>query len=387
MDQSLRSLFLLDPDIIFLNHGSFGACPQPVFETYQGWQRRLERQPVLFLGREFPALDRESRAVLAAYLNTSPDHLVYIPNATYGVNAVARSLNLHPGDEILTTNHEYGACNNTWDFISKKTGASIVRQPIPLGAGPAGIIQHLWQGVTPRTRAIYISHITSPTAILFPVSAICDRARNSGILTIIDGAHSPGHIPVDLDQLGADFYVGNLHKWAMSPKGAGFLYVCPELQQMVEPLIVSWGYGAAPETSSGSQFQDDYQWTGTRDPAAALSVPAAIQFMHDHHWEQVGRECHALLSQAVERISALTGISPPVPLRSDDCLQMAVAPLPPDTDLVALKSRLYDQHRIEIPCILWENHKFVRISVQGYNQPEDIDALLQGLSQELHTFD
>jgi isopenicillin-N epimerase len=383
MASSLKSLFLLDPDIIFLNHGSFGACPQPVFEVYQDWQRRLERQPVLFLGREFPALERQASEALSHYLHTSSDNLVFIPNATYGLNAVARSLTLAPGDEILTTNHEYGACDYTWDFISIKTGAKIKRQVISLELDPNQILEQLWEGVTPLTKVIYLSHISSPTAMLFPVKIICERARDHGILTIIDGAHTPGQIPLDMDAIGADFYFGNLHKWAMAPKGAGYLYTRPDKQSLLEPLVVSWGYRAAPETTTGSQYLDTYQWSGTRDPAAALSVPAAIQFMADYQWDEVRAACHTLLNQAVERINTLVDSKQPDTPCLDDGLQMGIAHLPIDTDLAVLKSRLYDEYRIEVPLILWGESKFIRISVQGYNTQEDIDALVDALTDLL----
>lgn len=274
---NLKQYFILDPDIHFLNHGPFGATPEPVFAAYQDWQRRLESQPVLFLGREIDGLLRQSRQVLGEYLNANADDLVYIPNATHGVNIVARSLALQPEDEVLTTDHEYGACDYTWEFVCKKTGAAYVHQPIPLPVQSEDeIIEQFWQGVTPRTKVIYLSHITSPTALRLPVEQICQKARERGILTIVDAAHSPGQIPVDLQVLGADVVFGNCHKWLLSPKGAAFLYARREVQPQVEPLIVSWCYHATPTTTSGSQFIDYLQWTGTKDPVAALSVPSAI---------------------------------------------------------------------------------------------------------------
>jgi len=381
---NLKRHFLLDPTVTFLNHGSFGATPKPVFAAYQDWQRRLERQPVLFLGREIDGLLRQSRQALGEYLDAAADDLVYIPNATHGVNIVARSLALQPGDEILTTDHEYGACDYTWEFVCKKTGAAYIHQSIPLPVRSEDeIIEQFWQGVTPRTRVIYLSHITSPTALRLPVERICQRARRAGILTLVDGAHAPGQISLNMAAIGADFYTGNCHKWLLSPKGAAFLYARREVQPLVEPLIVSWGYHATAETTSGSQFIDYLQWTGTRDPAAALSVPSAIQFMRDHNWDKVRRECHALLRQAVERICALTDMHPLYPLDSDFYSQMAIAPLPLSADLTSLKSRLYDEYQVEVPLIQWQDRKFVRISIQGYNTPSDVDALLEALGELL----
>ena len=382
--EKLKELFLLDPAIHFLNHGSFGACPKEVFEVYQEWQRRLERQPVLLLGREFAQLQREARQALGAYLNADPDDLVYIPNATHGVNIIARSLPLEPGDEVLATDHEYGACDYTWEFICRKTGAAYRRQPIPLPVRCAEeMVEHFWRGVTQRTRVIYLSHITSPTALRLPVEAICERGRAAGILTVVDGAHAPGQIPLDLRAIGADFYVGNCHKWMLSPKGAGFLYARREAQELVEPLVLSWGYKAEAEFSSGSRFLDYLQWSGTKDPAAALTVPAAVQFMEQHDWSAVRQECHRLLQQALGRIRALTGMEPAYPLEADLYAQMGIAELPSETDTAELKKKLYAEQRVEVPMIEWNGRKFVRISVQGYNTQEDLEALVRGLMESL----
>lgn len=377
--QSLKESFLLDPNITFLNHGSYGATPRPVLEAYQNWQLRLETQPVLFLGRELDGLLKEARQVLGAYLNAPADDLVYVPNATYGANLIARSLELEPDDEILTTDHEYGACDYTWEFICGKTGARYIHQPIPLPVHSAQeIMAAFWAGVTARTKAIYLSHITSPTALRLPVEAICQRARAAGILTIVDAAHSPGQIPVDLQAMGADIVFGNCHKWMLAPKGAGFLYARPEIQPLIHPLVVSWGYRPTPESTTGSRFLDLLQWTGTKDPAAALTVPAAIGFMNDHHWEEVRVRCHRLLRGAMERICALTDLPPCYPLDSDFYSQMGIAPLP-RADLVALKARLYDEYKIEVPLIEWQDRQFIRVSVQGYNTQDDIESLVSAL--------
>jgi isopenicillin-N epimerase len=384
MPNDLRPLFLLDDSIHFLNHGSFGACPRPVFDAYQAWQRRLERQPVSFLGREMAELDQQARQVLATCLHTAAENLVFIPNATYGVNVIARSLALSPGDEILTSDHEYGACDYTWEFICKKSGATLLHKPIPLPVQTAEeMLEQFWQGVTARTRVIFLSHISSPTALRLPVEAVCARAHQAGILTLIDGAHAPGQIPLDLEALGADFYVGNAHKWMLCPKGAGFLHARPEVQGMLEPLIVSWGYHASPQNTRGSQFLDYLGWTGTKDPAATLSVPAAIQFMQEHHWEQVRQECHGLLCSAIQRICEVVQMEPLYPLDSDLYHQMGIAPLPAKTDISALQARLYNEQRVEVPFFDWNGRKFVRISVQGYNTPEDLDALCAGLQNRL----
>jgi isopenicillin-N epimerase len=376
---SLKEHFLLDPNIVFLNHGSYGAAPKPVFEAYQNWQLRLERQPVLFLGRELAGLLLEARVALGEYLNADADDLVYIPNATHGVNIIAHSLQLKPGDEILTTDHEYGACDYTWDFICGKTGAKYIHQSIPLPVHTEEeIVEQFWQGVTPQTKVVYLSHITSSTALRLPVEKICQRARNAGILSIIDAAHSPGQIPVHLQRLNADVIFGNAHKWMLAPKGAAFLYVRREIQNLINPLIVSWGTNPTPDIATGSRFIDILQWTGTKDPAAALTVPTAIQFMKDHDWQDVRRQCHLLLRQAIERICDLTELSPLYPLDSDFYSQMGIAPLP-NSNLAILKSRLYDEYRVEVPLIQWQNRQFIRISMQGYNTQDDVDALINAV--------
>jgi len=379
--KDLKSLFQLNPEIIFLNHGSFGATPRPVLEVYKSWQARLENQPVLFLGRELPGLLFASREKLGLFLNADAVDLVYIPNSTYGVNIVARSLKLEPGDQILTSNHEYGACDNCWEFICAKTGAYYIHQPISLPIqSDELIIDEFWKGVTSQTKVIYLSMITSPTAVRLPVEKICELARKNGILSIIDAAHAPGQIPVDLQLLGADIVFGNCHKWMLGPKGAAFLYARPEVQKIIEPLVVSWGYHTTPETTTGSRFVDILQWAGTNDHSAYLSVPSAIQFMRDNDWNDVRLESNCLLRIAIDRICKEFNLKPLYPLESHFFAQMGVAPLP-EVNLDLLKNRLYTEYKVEVPLIQWHDKQFVRISVQGYNTRSDIDDLIRGLTE------
>jgi isopenicillin-N epimerase len=382
----MKELFNLDPAIHFLNHGSFGACPKPVFDAYQQWQREMERRPVEFLGRRAADLLAESRAALGAYLNADPDDLVYFPNPTTAVNMVARSLATAPrsrrgaaylsaGDEILTTDHEYGALDRTWDYLCAQTGARYIHRPIPLPLpDPAAFVEHFWAGVTPRTRIIFLSHITSPTAVIFPVAEICRRARAAGILTIIDGAHAPGQVPLDLAATGADLYAGACHKWLCAPKGAAFLHARQPVQPLLEPLVVSWGWQA--EQPGPSRFIDWHEWQGTRDLSAFLAVPAAIRFQRDHDWPRVRAACHALAVETRGRIAALTGL--PAICAEDAFGQMFTAELP-RCDVETLKARLYDEHRVEAPAIRWGGRVFLRVSFQAYNDRVDADALLRGL--------
>jgi isopenicillin-N epimerase len=376
MAPALRDQFLLDPTVTFLNHGSFGACPRPVFEEYQRWQRELERQPVEFIGRRYNGLMRAAREALAENVGAAADNLVYVPNATVALNIVARSLKLQPGDEILTTDHEYGAIERTWRFVCAQTGARLVTQSIPLPlTTPDEFVEALWTGVTPHTRVICLSHITSPTALLFPVEAVCRRAREAGVLTVVDGAHTVGQLPLNLDASGADVYTSNCHKWLCAPKGSAFLYARPEIQPLIEPLIVSWGYEA--EVPGPSRFIDEQEYTGTRDIAAYLATPAAIEFMRANDWDHVRAECHALAIEVWQQLTTLTGLSPFS--GPEHFAQMVAVPLPP-CDVAVLKSRLYDECHVEVPIYRWQGRPVIRVSVQAYNTHSDMERLMEGLT-------
>lgn len=378
MNTSLRDLFLLRPDVVYLNHGSFGACPRPVFERYQAWQRELEAEPVELLGRRFAELMRDARGALAAFVGAGPDDLVFVPNATTGLNAVARSLRLEPGDEVLATDHEYGALDRTWTFICEKRGARYLRRPLPLPIVSAGeTVEGLWSGVGDRTRVLFLSHVTSTTAIALPVAELVRRARERGILTVIDGAHAPGQVPLDLAALGADFYAGNCHKWMNAPKGSAFLHARREAQALLEPLVVSWGWRS--DRPGQSHFVDEHEWQGTRDVAAYLTVPAAIEFMREHDWPEVQRACHDLVAAARDRINAITGLAPLTPAGDGWFGQMATVALPP-CDHEALQRRLFDEFGIEVPTFAWNGGSYLRVSIQGYNDEADVDALAAALS-------
>jgi len=383
----LKDLFLLDPGVIFLNHGSFGAVPRDVFETYQGWQRRLERQPVKFLGRDVLGELRSARESLGEYVNAGPDDLVFIPNATFGVNVIARSLDFSPGEEILTTDQEYGACQNIWDLISRQSGVQVIQQTIPLPVtSPGDLLEAIWAGVTPRTRLIFLSHITSPTALRLPVAEICERAREHGILTLVDGAHAPGQIPLDLTDIGADFYTGNCHKWLLAPKGSAFLHAAPDRQASIKPLVVSWGWGENCPYDTGSRFLNLLEWRGTRDPAASLSVPAAIDFQKAHQWDQVQERCHQALADALTIVEGISGMPSLYGKYSDLHRQMAALELPLLEDPELFQRTLYQDYRIEVPVISWQGRNFLRISFQGYNQPSDLEALAAALENSLPLF-
>ena len=270
MTENLSSLFLLRPDVTFLNHGSYGACPRPVFEEYQRWQMQLESQPVAFLdpARGLTVRMRDARQAMAGELHTDPDNIVGLTNATAALNVVAQSLDLKPGDEILSTDHEYAALDKTWTYVARRTGAKIVVATVPLPLiHEAQFTDCLAAAITPQTRVIFVSHITSATALVFPIERIVAEARARGICTVIDGAHTPGHIPLNLDVLVADFYAGNCHKWLMGPKGSAFLYVRPELQSIINPLVISHGW--TEDASEPGPFGNTPSSTGWKCKAPA----------------------------------------------------------------------------------------------------------------------
>ena len=342
--------FLLDPDVAYLNHGGYGACPVDVFHEYQEWQRRLERDPTAFLARQFDDSIRRARDALARFLGASGEDLVFVPNATSALNAVLRSLRIRPEEEILTTKHEYGAILRTLGFIR----ANVVL------CEPEDLLEH----VGLRTRAIIVSEITSPTALVLPVEEICAAARAAGILSIVDGAHAPGHVPVDLARLGADVYAGNCHKWLCAPKGAGFLWARREHQQWIEPLVISWGY------HDDAGFGERHGWQGTRDPAAYLAVPKAIDAHAGFDLEAMAR-----LADEAERRVARLGLRP---LRGDRApLMRALRVRGVDPD--ELSRRLYEEHRVEIPVYQWEDTTLLRVSIGPYNDEADVEQLESGL--------
>lgn len=373
--EQLREHFMLDPQVAFLNHGSFGACPKPVFEIYQSWQRQLEWEPVRFVGHRQNGLLDSARERLAGWLNAEADSITFITNATSGVNVVARSMDLKPGDEILTTDLEYGACNNTWQHLCDRFGATYVHQTIPVPfTTKQAVVDALFEGVTPRTRAIYVSHLTSGTAVILPVREICSRARSLGILSVVDGAHAPGQIPIDIAGIGADFYTGNLHKWTCAPKGSAFLYARPEHHGWTESLTISWGW-----SRGGDTFVSRNQQQGTQDVARYLAVPAAIDFLKEHNWDEVRLSTHERLRGLRDRLHDHFGTDRLYPEDGDWYAQLGLISLPVD-DVGTLNQRMYDQFAIEVPFTSHGGQNFVRISMQGYVTDHDIDRFETALT-------
>jgi len=376
-----REDFLIDPSIVFLNHGSFGAVPRDVFDAYQDLQLQMERNPVEWLGRRADSLLATARKRLATFVGASADDVVFFPNPTTAINMVANSLELHRGDQVLTTDHEYGAMDRTWRRRCAAASAEYVRVPIPLPVtSAADFVERVWDSVTPRTKVLFLSHLTSATALIFPVQELCRRARAAGILAVVDGAHVPGHIPLDVSALGCDIYTGALHKWVCAPKGNSFLWARSEVQPMLQPLVVSWGWES--DHPSDSQFVDHHEWQGTRDLSAFLATSAALDFVDAHDWPAVQAEGHRrtlACRRAVNELTGLDPISPDEPTDHEWIGQLASIRLPSTVDVAALKRRLFDEYRVEAPVHRWGDEPLVRVSFTAHNTDADGDALVAAL--------
>lgn len=381
----------LDPEVIFLNHGSFGACPKRVIEYQQQLRNRIERQPVQFFVRDMEGLLDRSRAALASFLKCAPHDLAWVGNATTGINAVLHSLKFAPGDELLVTNHEYNACRNALEFVAARDEARVVVVELPFPvAGPALATEIILERVTSRTQLVLLDHVTSQTGLVLPLEDLIPVLKARGIRTLIDGAHAPGMIDLDLASLDADFYAGNCHKWICSPKGAGFLYVRAELQSQIRPVVIS--HGASSRRTDRSRFLVEFDWPGTWDPSAVICVGRALSDMEqlvEGGWPAI---------RAANREKAIAGrrqlcdalqTAPPCP----DSMIGALASVPlPDApaDALASVSDLYGdplqetlltRWRIEVPIIPWpaHPHRLIRISAQLYNQADDYATLASAL--------
>ena len=376
--ENLKDQFLLRPDIHFLNFGSFGATPKPVFEKYQDWQRVLEAEPVQFIAFDGYEYLAASRAVLAKFLNCADkDDLVYVTNPSFAINMIAKSFPLQPGDEILATDIEYGACDRTWEYYCGKKGATYRRQKINLPiTTKEAFIEDFFKGYNEKTKAIFISHITSATGLIFPAAEICAIAKEKGLITIVDGAHAPAHIPLDLSTIQADFYTGACHKWMMAPKGCSFLYAAKAVQPICDPMIVSWGYQAAKP--SHSHFLDYHQMIGTRDFSAFLSVAACVEFMEQHNWPAIGRRCHQMVLDYAPKFYALLKSLPISPLNSEWIGQMISIPIH-TSDPEKLQRTLFLDYKIEVPIMRQGNDVYLRYSINAFNTTEDLDALYNAL--------
>lgn len=381
----MKSLFLLNQSITFLNHGSFGACPKPIFEEHQRIQLELETEPVEFITKKQPKYLKIARESLAKFVGCQAGDLFFTSNPTYAINIIMRSIKLNAGDEILATNHEYGAMDRTWNFYCKKSGAKYIRQKISLPVvSKEQMIEEFWKGYNHNTKVIFLNQMSSATALIFPVKEICDKAAALGLITIVDGAHVPGHIDLDISDLNPDYYTGTLHKWMLAPKGSSFLYVKPELQNDLEPLVVSWGYeSVAP---GESQFLDYHELQGTRDVSAFLCTPKVVEFLEDNNWNEVSIACKKIVLDNYQRFCDLVNTNPLCPISSDFLGQMASIPI--NTKKPAeLKEVLYSKYKIQIPVMPLNGNYYLRYSINVYNSEADLDILYNALEEIIKTTD
>jgi isopenicillin-N epimerase len=385
------SRWLLDPAIAFLNHGSFGACPIEVLERQQELRNSLERQPVQFFVREFEGLLDAARTTVAGFLGADPQGFAWVPNATNGVNAVLGSLDLRPGDELLTTNHEYNACRNVLDYVCERAGARVVVADIPFPVASAGqVTEAIMDRVTAKTRLALLDHITSQTALVLPIAEIVGALAEQGVETLVDGAHAPGMLSLSLDDIGADYYTGNCHKWLCAPKGAGFLYVREDHRHQVRPPVIS--HGANSPRTDRSRYLTEFDWVGTDDPTAVLAVPDAIRCMGSMlpgGWDALREHNRRLALAARDLVCEALAIDAPCP---DDMIgSLASFPLP-DGDGTPSQSPLYadplqdvllDRFAIEVPVIPWPESpaRLIRISAQIYNDLGQYERLGQALRE------
>ncbi|WP_181374135.1 aminotransferase class V-fold PLP-dependent enzyme [Nostoc commune] len=381
---SIRDLWSLDSTVTFLNHGSFGACPKQVLEFQQRLRSQLEQEPLRFFGREWEPLLDDARGKLAAFVGADVQDLVFVPNATTGVNSVLRSLTFSPEDEILTTNHEYNACRNALDFVASRTGARVVVAKIPFPIdSPQQVVAAVIEQVSPKTRLALLDHVTSQTGLIFPIQELAKELQQRGVDTLVDGAHAPGMISLDLREIGAAYYTGNCHKWLCAPKGAAFLYVRRDKQSEIRPLTISHGTNS-PRTDK-SRFQLEFDWTGTDDPTAYMCVPQAIAFMGSllpGGWTELRQQNHQLVLQGRQLLCETLEVQPPCP--EEMIGSMAVVPMPTtleNRDFMSIHDELFDKFGIQVQLIPWQEKPrlLLRISAQIYNTLEQYEYLAKVL--------
>jgi isopenicillin-N epimerase len=386
------SCWSLDPAVIFLNHGSFGACPTAVLDAQHRLRMQMEAEPVRFLSRELDGRLDAARAELAAFAGADPDDLGFVPNATTGVNAVVRSLGFATGDELLATDHTYNACRNALEFVAGRAGARVVVAPIPFPLdSPDRVVEAILERVTPRTRLALVDHVTSPTGLVLPLARLVAELTALDVETLVDGAHAPGMVPLDLRALGATYYSGNCHKWLCAPKGAGFLYVRRDRQREIRPVTIS--HGANTKRPDRTRFRLEFDWTGTDDPTPYLSVPEAIRYLGSlvpGGWPALMRRNRELALAARQRLCAALEVPPPSP--EEMIGSLASVPLPDGaSDAVEwrrpdpLQAALFQRFGIEAPVVSWPAppKRLIRVSAQLYNTEAHYERLAEALTKLL----
>jgi isopenicillin-N epimerase len=377
----MRSEFLLEDGIVFLNHGSYGATPRVVLAAQDTWRARMERQPVHFMQRVLPGALREAAGVLAGFLGVSGDDLVFVENATAGVNAVLRGAKLGPGDEVLTTDHAYPAIRNVLSFVCRESGAKLVEAPVPFPlSGDDQVVASVEAALSPRTRLAVFDHVTSETATVLPIAALAALCRSRSVPLLVDGAHAPGMLDLDIAAVGADWYVGNAHKWLFAPKGCGFLWAAPARQQGLHPTVVSHGLDQG--------FTAEFDWVGTRDPSAWLTVRDAIAFLDDLGPNGLGAAAvrahnNDLAAEAATLLTAAWDSDAGAPAARRGAMATVRLPLSGSTPEAAarLHDCLIDEHAIEVPVLALGGSLWVRVSAQVYNEMEDYARLAQAVAK------
>ncbi len=375
--------WLLDSNICFLNHGSYGATPTEVLQYQQAMRERMEKQPLQFLGRDLEGLLDEARGCLADFVGVDRDDLVFVPNATVAVNSVLRSLVFETGDEILLTDHIYNACGNAVNYLVDRYGVKVVRVKVPFPLkSSAEIIGAILEKVSSKTKLALLDHVTSATALIFPIEELVRRLKDLGVDTLVDGAHAPGFLPLDVGKIGAAYYTGNCHKWLCAAKGAAFLYVSKEKQDLIRPLSIS--HGANSPRIDRSRFQLEFSWTGTDDPTAYLSVPKAIEFinsLYEGGFLELVQRNRALALTGRKIICEALDIPSPCP----ESLIGAMASIPLGKiglSAQELNLKLWQEYNIEVPIVPWyDGEVFVRISAQYYNYAGQYRYLAECLSK------
>lgn len=380
LEADLRARWMLKEGVAFLNHGSFGATPRVVFEAHERWRRRLEEEPVELLGRQCHALLRGVRDEVGKVLGMKAEDFGLVTNATEGINAVLRSLELKEGDELLTTDHVYHAVRQAMRFTAQRAGAVVREAKVELPVRSSEeILARVMEGVNERTRLVVVDHVTSPTALVFPVERIVQECAKRGVDVLIDGAHAPGMVELDVQKLGAAYYAGNLHKWVCAPKGSAFVWVCREKQQRVHPNVIShfWSEGFALE----------FGWQGTRDIGAWLAVADAIAFMQELGWERVMRRNHEMAVWAQRMLCERWGVEALSPLAGSLLGSMATVLSPgklaetSKEEMERMQQRLYSEFAVEAPLVPWNGKMYVRVACAAYNTAEDVERLAAAMEK------
>jgi isopenicillin-N epimerase len=373
----MKNEFLLNPNITFLNHGSFGAVPKFIMEEWHKIQYLQEEDSVNFIQVLVPKMLKSAREALGKFVGCNGSDLFFTYNPTYAVNTIMRSLKLNAGDEILTTNHEYGAMDRTWNFYCKKSGVNYIRQAITLPVtSKEQILEEFWKGYSAKTKVVFINHYSSSTALIFPVKEIIEKAKSLGLTTILDGAHVPGHIPLNISELDPDYYTGTLHKWMLTPKGSSFLYVKKELQNSLDPLVVSWGYESVQPGES--QFLDYHEYQGTRDFSTFLVTEKAIEYLKKIDWKVRSSNCKQMVYDNYEKFCHLLNTKPICPISEEFLGQMASIPIKTN-NIALLKQTLYEKYKIQIPVMPLNDKVYLRYSIHFYNSQEDLDLLYKAI--------